>query len=162
GVDLAVAVEIHAPLGPGGAEPAVFIRGLSRSLMVTIDLAVDLDTVAVIGPDIDLAVAVAVEEPADGLPLWVADQPAAAPAGALDQLALAGVGLLRGRNDVGDAFLPGAKTLEDGSRRGSVGLRQAARREQTARQHRCAPSIRCHPWTPFLTSHALCTVRGIF
>src|SRR6185295_10376699 len=91
-VDLAVLVLIDADLGAAGVEPAV---GVGLAVQVGVHLAVDLDAVVVVGPDVDLAVAVAVEEAAEQLAVGVLEHPAAALAGdlALVQVYLA-VGLV--------------------------------------------------------------------
>jgi hypothetical protein len=147
GIDLAVAVGVDAPLGAGGAEPAVLIGGLAGALVVAVDLAINLHAILVVRPDVDLAVVIAVEEAAQRFALRVAHQPAAAPLRALYQLNLAGIVLLRRRHDVGHAFLAGPKALEDGPRRRSVRRvqREAARREQAACHHSGNPARACHP-----------------
>ena len=73
-VDGAVFVQVDAPLRAVGAEPAILI---DFAVIIRIDFAIALFAVEVIGPNVDLVVAVRIEEAAHQTALRVLEGPAA-------------------------------------------------------------------------------------
>src|SRR5205823_1142098 len=95
----------NAPARAGRVEPAILI-GLA--VEVRVDLAIDLDAVLEVRPDVDLVVVVAVVEPAQGLAGRVGHHPAAA-LFVLEQADLAAALLFGAGDGAFDAGLTGSK-----------------------------------------------------
>ena len=72
GIDLVVLVDVHAPFHTAGVQPAILI-GLPLSLGV--GLAVDLDTVLVVAPDMRPIISLSVHQSAQQSALRVEEQP---------------------------------------------------------------------------------------
>ena len=121
GVDLAVFVRVDAPLAAAAVEPAKLVRFL---VVVGVDLAINLDAVEIVGPNVNLLIAVSVEKAAHGLALAVDEQPTvAAGLGAGDQLQFAARLLLRSGDGIDHAGLP-RLVVEDFGNPGILGLGQ--------------------------------------
>ena len=145
GIDLAVFFGGDAPLHAAAVEPAVLIRLL---VVIGVDLAINLDAVEIVRPNVDLLVAVAVEEAAQRLTLGVGKQVAVASLlRAVDDFQFAGCLLLRGGNGVGDAGLPRLVTKDLGNPR-VLGSGQSAGSDEkptSEDQTRC-PACFIHPF----------------
>ena len=150
GINLAVLFRGDAPLDAAAVEPAKLIRLL---VVIRVDLAIDLDAVEVIRPNVDLLVAVAVEEAAQRLTLGVDEQPAIASSlGAGYQLQFAASFLLSGRDGEDHAGLPWLVTENFGNPGIlSLGQSAASREEKAAQEQTRCPACFTHPF--LLSAH---------
>ena len=145
-----------APFAAAGVEPAILV-GLAGEGGV--DLGVDLDAVLVIGPDVDVIVAVAVEEAAEEIAFLVLEDPAAA-VRALDQLDLAAGVLVGGGRGADDTLLPGFEGQHLGDRGGRRRRGRQRAQQQTTRQP--TRSLSVASLTPFVAGVSVHSDLSIF
>lgn len=149
GVDPAVAVVIDAPLHAAVVDPAVLIWSF---VPLGIDLAVDLDAVLEILPDVDFAGPGGVEEAAQRLTVVVDDLPAHFLAlGADDGFHLArGLILRRGRGVIDAVHF---RTIGQHLHAGGPLSPSRGRDSPHQQEDHAEPQTRgfgCHPLTPFM------------
>ena len=72
-VDLLVAIAIDSPARPTCSDPAILV---CLSIEIAIDITIDLDTVLVVAPEIDLLVLVRIDKTPQQLPVCFSQEPA--------------------------------------------------------------------------------------